>query len=169
MDSPLRVTSTYVMEGKPIEEQGAWYNPIEDTAEVRPVDSKTWQGWSGSLEQLRAKVEGKSYLGIVAFSQGAAAAGVLTALYPDAFKFVILVSGFTPLDPEVSALYPSEPISVPSLHVMGTTDPYVSIDRCEMLAGKFANPCIMTHGGGHIMPPKELLKPIKKWVGQFKN
>ena len=94
---------------------------------------------------------------------------MLTGLYPKKICFVVLIAGFTPMDSAVDGLFPEEKISVPSLHILGTEDPFVSVERGEMLAGRFLDPTVLTHGGGHIMPPKGLLKEIKEWVRSFKN
>jgi predicted esterase len=151
----------------PAEALRAWFNPAENNKDVRPVDSVSWLGWQSSLDALKELVEKNEFDGILGFSQGAAVAGLLLTLYPSKFRYAILISGFTPMDPAVSALYPAAPIGVPSLHIMGTSDPFVSITRAESLSGKFSNPTILVHQEGHVMPPKELFNLIKEWVSPF--
>jgi predicted esterase len=167
-DAPVFCSPTYATSTSPIEIQKGWYNPTEDDLDVRPVDSKGWMGWNESftyLEQLLVETE---FLGVVGFSQGAAVAGILLATYPEKFRFGIFVSGFIPRDDEVNALYPSGLLTVPSLHIFGNSDPFVSVSRAEELVTKFEKPTVLTHAGGHIMPPKELLPSIKLWVSRFK-
>ncbi len=151
----------------PAEALRAWFNPAENNKDVRPVDSASWLGWQASLDALIQLVEANDFDGILGFSQGAAVAGLLIALYPSKFRFAILISGFTPMDPAVGALYPVAPLAVPSLHIMGTSDPYVSIARAELLSSKFSNPTVLVHQEGHVMPPKELFNAIKEWSSQF--
>ena len=116
----------------------AWYNPAEDNLAVRPVDSTSWSGWQATLDELKRVVEARDdFVGVLGFSQGAAVAGLLVALYPTKFRFCILVSGFTPNDVDVGSLYPVAAgggVPVPSLHVMGASDPFVSLARAELLA-----------------------------------
>ena len=164
VDAMHYCSPTYILAERGVEEQKGWFNPIEDDRSTRPVDSRGWVGWDESLAMLRHIVEKEDFIGILGFSQGAAVAGLLAALYPHKFCFIILVSGFTPLDEKVDALYPQEPIHVPSLHIMGTSDPLVSIERSAALAEKFVSPRVLVHDAGHVLPPKELLKDIKEWI-----
>lgn len=173
VDAPHLASLTYIAVADGASHQSpaqrAWFNPAEDDLAVRPVDSTSWSGWQSSLDHLKRVVEASDeWVGVLGFSQGAAVAALLVALYPAKFRFCVLISGFTPQDDSVGSLYAGQgSIHVPSLHVMGTSDPFVSIARAELLASKFHNPKVLVHEEGHVMPPKELYNAVKEFCLDF--
>ncbi|KAJ0411326.1 hypothetical protein ATCC90586_005735 [Pythium insidiosum] len=53
-------------------------------------------------------------------------------------------------------------LKFPSVHMMGTTDAVVPVERSRQLAGRFENPIVFEHSGGHYIPankdPKDILR-----------
>lgn len=72
---------------------------------------------------------------------------------PFAFKFAILVGGFLPRAQDLKELYDTcSSIQIPSLHVIGDTDQFVSPEVSRILLEKFHNPELLQHNGGHLVP-----------------
>lgn len=44
------------------------------------------------------------------------------------------------------------PLTLPSLHVVGDREPPGSLERVRALSAAFANPRIISHESGHIVP-----------------
>jgi len=94
--------------------------------------------------------------GIFGFSQGAALTGLLAAL-PDSraapveFEFAVMVGGFTSFMPQHAGLFRHK-LTVPSVHVTGRADVIVPTRDSLLLAGRFADPLVIEHSGGHVIP-----------------
>lgn len=58
-------------------------------------------------------------------------------------------------------------ISIPSLHVYGTSDDIINRDMSERLQECFVNPISVTHAGGHFFPASNNEKP--QYVDFFRN
>jgi fermentation-respiration switch protein FrsA (DUF1100 family) len=94
--------------------------------------------------------------GVFGFSQGAALAGLLAALRdadpaPISFDVAIMVSGFTSSMPQHAHLFTCK-LTVPSLHVIGRTDGIIPMRDSLLLVDRFADPVIIEHAGGHVIP-----------------
>lgn len=108
--------------------------------------------------------ENGPYDGIMAFSQGACFASMLSTM-PELkyLKFVVLFSGFKSRI-EQHQVYYDQLIDVPSLHVFGETDEVISTDRCQALADSFTNAECLVHKGGHFVPTSA---PVRNRVKEF--
>eukprot|EP00928_Gymnodinium_smaydae_P014056 TRINITY_DN15098_c0_g1_i1.p1 TRINITY_DN15098_c0_g1~~TRINITY_DN15098_c0_g1_i1.p1 ORF type:complete len:318 (-),score=31.55 TRINITY_DN15098_c0_g1_i1:25-978(-) len=151
----------------------SWYTPKEllnGDSSVRPVHSKVYCEWHAPLEALRNVIEQQGpFVGMLAFSQGGVPATVMLSQMRSKFKFAIFVSCFAPLDPEVCAMLKDaeeNPLNIPTMHVIGTEDPFVAEDRSRQLAKLFKDPVIVSHSGGHIMIPKDLFGNVKDFMAR---
>ncbi|ORX88808.1 hypothetical protein K493DRAFT_410818 [Basidiobolus meristosporus CBS 931.73] len=112
-----------------------------------------------SLEYLAQVLENEGpFDGIIGFSQGAATAGILSALLEGSqpltekclhppFRFGIFIGGYLPAAPKYSPLF-ATPLSMPSLHLIGRYDTVVSIEKSEALSKGFRNSTSLYHDGG---------------------
>jgi pimeloyl-ACP methyl ester carboxylesterase len=115
-----------------------------------------FQGWERTRDWLIEFLTLQHFDGILGFSQGAALAGLLAALRESdsaavSFDMAIMVGGFTSQSPQHEHLFDGL-LTVPSLHVMGRADGIVPIQDSLLLAARFANPVIIEHRGGHVIP-----------------
>ncbi|EEH59203.1 uncharacterized protein MICPUCDRAFT_56871 [Micromonas pusilla CCMP1545] len=111
--------------------------------------------------------------GVVGFSQGATFAGLLAAIGavdgrgPFAAVsaeappvFAILLSGMLARTSEAAATYAEAKdsprhASIPTMHVIGAADRVMPPALSERLASEFADPVIVTHERGHVVPRLE--------------
>ena len=115
-----------------------------------------FRGWERSRDWAIDLLNLQQFDGIFGFSQGAALAGLLAAVResdsaPISFAWAIMVSGFTSTLPQHAHLF-RQKLTVPSLHVMGHTDTVVPMRDSLLLAERFAQPIIVEHRGGHVIP-----------------
>jgi hypothetical protein len=111
--------------------------------------------------------------GIFGFSQGAALTGLLAALRerPRAprgldFGFAIMAGGFTSFLPRHAGLFP-RPLTIPSVHVIGRSDPIVPRSDSLKLADRFTDPLILEHSGGHVIPgDRTVAEPIARFLAR---
>ncbi|KAJ1616927.1 serine hydrolase FSH [Pavlovales sp. CCMP2436] len=159
IDAPHPATASFVEAGEDGgEAKLAWWNAASDEADgTRPSQSMRYAGWDESqtkLEELFA--EQGHFDGILAFSQGAAAAAVLLAALSAQERpvaFAILVSGFIPRDESVSRLLRAGPkLAVATLHCCGEADTLVPASVTGELASLFEAPVVFKHTGGHVVP-----------------
>jgi hypothetical protein len=112
--------------------------------------------------------------GLFGFSQGAALTGLLAALResPRAprgldFRFAIMVGGFTSFLPQHADLFPC-PLTIPSVHVIGRSDGIVPRSDSLKLAGRFTDPLVLEHDGGHVIPAdRAVAEPIARFLARF--
>ena len=112
--------------------------------------------------------------GLFGFSQGAALTGLLAALResPEAppgldFEFAIMVGGFTSFLPQHAGLFP-RPLVIPSVHVIGRSDGVVPRPDSLKLAGRFTDPLVLEHRGGHVIPgDRAVAEPIARFLAGF--
>lgn len=132
--------------------------------------------------------------GVVGFSQGGCAAGVVAAALeaarrplPDPavdddtaawaaalreanggrpLKFAVVYSGFRAADPDLAWLF--EPaIATPTLHILGSLDTSVDEARSQTLIQACEGPLVVTHPGGHHVPvAKEWVMPLAGFIKQ---
>ncbi|KAF2146309.1 uncharacterized protein K452DRAFT_219882 [Aplosporella prunicola CBS 121167] len=129
------------------------------------------------------KAEGP-FDGVIGFSQGAAAAGMIVSLlepgrkeafdehqkhggmpYPDAllksghppFKFAASYSGFAPSDNDLYTAFYEPKIQTPMLHVLGSLDTVVEESRSLRLSNACAKSegRVIYHPGGHFLPSSQ--------------
>jgi hypothetical protein len=107
--------------------------------------------WAAELLRTGPRTDG-----IFGFSQGAALSGLLAGLRDSRaesveFDFAIMVGGFTSFKPEHAGLFRHK-LTVPSVHVTGRADMIVPARDSLLLADRFADPLVIEHPGGHIIP-----------------
>ena len=112
--------------------------------------------------------------GIFGFSQGAALTGLLAALRdgrpsPLWFEFAIMVGGFTTTMPQHAELFRHK-LTVPSVHVTGRADVIVPRRDSLLLADRFADPLVIEHPGGHVIPgASAVAAPIADFLARFSH
>ena len=122
--------------------------------------------WVADLLRAGPRVDG-----VFGFSQGAALTGLLAALRgsrpaPFEFGFAIMVGGFTSFMPQHAGLFRHQ-LAVPSVHVMGLADRVVPARDSRLLAGRFADPLVMEHPGGHVIPGDSTVTgPIARFLAR---
>ncbi|KAJ7481713.1 serine hydrolase FSH [Mycena latifolia] len=142
-------------------------------------EARAWWNWNAnrsealglpeSLEVLRDVLKTRTFDGVLGFSQGAAAAALITALleqphsYPPflidgkpphpPFKFCVAVSGFRLNGSIADAIFETD-YSTPTLHVIGKTDVVVHEERSQKLMDISTNARVEIHDGGHFVPSK---------------
>ena len=132
-----------------------------------------FRGWERTrdwaVELLRT---GPRIDGIFGFSQGAALTGLLAALRdsrpsPIWFEFAIMVGGFTSTMPQHAGLFRHK-LTIPSVHVTGRADAIVPRRDSLLLADRFADPLIIEHPGGHVIPADLIVTaPIASFLAGF--
>jgi hypothetical protein len=132
-----------------------------------------FRGWERTrdwaVELLRT---GPRIDGIFGFSQGAALTGLLAALRdsrpsPIWFEFAIMVGGFTSTMPQHAALFRHK-LTIPSVHVTGRADAIVPRRDSLLLADRFADPLVIEHPGGHVIPAEtNVTAPIAGFLAGF--
>ena len=115
-----------------------------------------FRGWERTRDWIIDLFAAQRFDGIFGFSQGAALTGLLAALRdtesaPISFDLAIMVGGFTSTAPQHAQLLVQK-LRVPSLHVMGRYDRIVPMRDLLLLADRFAQPVVIEHGGGHVIP-----------------
>ena len=115
-----------------------------------------FRGWERTRDWAVELFGTQRFDGVFGFSQGAALTGLLAALRetettPMAFDMAIMVGGFTSTAPQHANLFTHQ-LHVPSLHVMGRNDGIVPMRDSQLLAERFAEPMIIEHAGGHVIP-----------------
>jgi hypothetical protein len=136
------------------------------------------EGFSG-WEHVRDWIIGQLSLGpridgLFGFSQGAALTGLLAALRECSqppqgldFRFAVMVGGFTSFLPQHADLFP-RPLTIPSVHVMGRSDAIVPPSDSLKLAARFADPLVLEHDGGHVIPGDQAVAdPIARFLSRF--
>lgn len=116
-----------------------------------------FSGWERTRDWVLDLVAQQHFDGVLGFSQGAALTGLLAGVQATDpataldFGFAVMIGGFTSFAPRHASLFPG-PLTIPSLHVMGRTDTIVPIGDSLRLADRFADPVVLRHDGGHIVP-----------------
>jgi hypothetical protein len=154
----------------------SWWNamPLEGTA-------KHYQGWQRTRDWAASFFATSPPIdGVFGFSQGAALAGLLvglrsesgipTAARPLVFDFAIMVGGFVSNDPAHATFYEFAPsFSLPNLHMLGRADNTVPGEASRALAARFANPLLLEHDGGHVIPSTaEARATFREFLGSYR-
>lgn len=90
---------------------------------------------------------------IIGFSQGASLIPIILEKLQPNLKFVILVSGFKPLDIQST-------FNLPSLHCIGEHDEVIKSNQSLQLADLFNDKIIYRHEGKHVIPSKGDFKKL---------
>ena len=134
-----------------------------------------FSGWERTRDWITDRLStGPRIDGLFGFSQGAALTGLLAALResPGAprgldFGFAIMVGGFTSFLPQHADLF-RRPLTIPSVHVIGRSDGVVPRSDSLKLAGRFADPLVLEHSGGHVIPGnRSVAEPIDRFLTRF--
>jgi predicted esterase len=132
-----------------------------------------FRGWEQTRDWVLDLAEEEQFDGVFGFSQGAALAGLLTALQHSdpttslRFGFAVMVGGFTSYDPQHTALFQRK-VTISSLHVMGTSDGIVPMRDSLRLAERFEEPVIVKHPSGHVIPSDTTITSrIAKFVAEW--
>jgi Serine hydrolase (FSH1) len=110
--------------------------------------------------------------GIFGFSQGAALTGLLAGLRDTQpalvqFEFAIMAGGFTSTMPQHAGLFLRK-LAIPSVHVTGRADTIVPSRDSLLLADRFADPLIIEHAGGHVIPGhSSVTGPVTSFLARF--
>ena len=135
-----------------------------------------FDGWERTRDWAIELVgTGPRFDGVFGFSQGAALAGLLTAVQESGsvppefhFGFSIMVGGFTSDLPQHAELFRRK-LTTPSVHVVGRRDVIVPRKDSLRLADRFANPLILEHPGGHVVPGNDAVaRPIADFLADRK-
>jgi predicted esterase len=136
-----------------------------------------FDGWERTRDwAVELVCAGPRFDGIFGFSQGAALAGLLTAVMESAgappefhFDFVVMVGGFTSELPKHAGLFRHR-LTTPSVHVIGRSDVIVPARDSLRLADRFADPLILEHPGGHTIPAQNAVaRPIADFLAGRKG
>ena len=136
-----------------------------------------FSGWERTRDWAFELLHGEPrFDGIFGFSQGAALTGLLAAVHegPAAppefdFEFVIMVGGFTSTLPLHAELFRHK-LTVPSAHVIGRADVIVPARDSLVLADRFADPLVIEHPGGHVIPGESAVTtPIAEFLAGFSH
>jgi fermentation-respiration switch protein FrsA (DUF1100 family) len=83
------------------------------------------------------------------------------------FEFAIMVGGFTSTMPQHAQLFRRK-LTVPSVHVSGRADAIVPRRDSLRLADRFADPLVLEHPGGHVIPGDPVVAgPIAGFLAGF--
>lgn len=115
-----------------------------------------FRGWERTRDWMAHLFAAQRFDGVFGFSQGAALTGLLAGLRDTeatsiSFDLAIMVGGFTSTSAQHADLF-THKLRVPSLHVMGRRDGIVPMRDSQLLAERFAEPVIIEHDGGHVIP-----------------
>jgi hypothetical protein len=136
-----------------------------------------FDGWERTRDwAIDLVCAGPRFDGVFGFSQGAALAGLLTAVQesgsaPPEFHldFAVMVGGFTSDLPKHAELFRRK-LATPSVHVIGRSDVIVPRSDSLRLAGRFADPLVLEHPGGHIVPGHDAVaRPIADFLAGQKG
>ncbi|TLD22328.1 hypothetical protein PspLS_07703 [Pyricularia sp. CBS 133598] len=177
-------------------------DPAGAEDDPRATDSWAWFRMDPATGAYRHLREGMGRLteavreaggvdGVVGFSQGAAMAGMMTAVLDEprrevpgsdsarqwvaelreanggrALKFAVIYSGFQAKPPGLGWMY--EPrIRTPTMHFIGSLDTVVDEKRSRDLVDRCENPVVIEHPGGHHVPTsKEYAMPLIGFIKQ---
>jgi pimeloyl-ACP methyl ester carboxylesterase len=115
-----------------------------------------FRGWERTRDWAIELLHAQPVDAIFGFSQGAALAGLLAAVAetePSPFRLdaAIMVGGFTSTQAQHADLF-ARKLRVQSVHVAGRRDSIVPISDSLLLGERFADPVIVVHDGGHVIP-----------------
>ncbi|OAA76891.1 dihydrofolate reductase [Akanthomyces lecanii RCEF 1005] len=150
----------------------AWWRRNDATGQYAGID----RGMATLAGTIR---EAGGVDGVIGFSQGGCAAGVVAGDDTEAWatalrsanggrplKFAVVYSGFRAADPDVAWLFAPK-IATPTLHVLGSLDTSVDEARSQTLIQVCEDPLVVTHPGGHHVPvAREWVMPLAGFIKQ---
>jgi predicted alpha/beta hydrolase family esterase len=115
-----------------------------------------FRGWERTHDWAIELLSSEPVDALFGFSQGAALVGLLAAVAETGsasirFDAAIMVGGFTSTQPQHAGLF-ARKLTVRSVHVAGRRDSIVPIGDSMLLAGRFTDPAVVVHEGGHVIP-----------------
>lgn len=142
-----------------------WWN----TNKARPK----YYNLDSAFDTIRQSIETDGpFTGVMGFSQGAALAGIMCQHIHNLhesqpqLKFGIFYCGFKVMIPEHRHFY-AQPISIPTLHVLGSLDTIVPEKRSMALyeASEVTKRVLLVHPGGHFVPSsRDILNQVTHFV-----
>ena len=146
----------------------AWFLPREDGTRPSMSHEYCLPSWEASRDIIQGAIDENNGVDtILGFSQGATAAS-LFLVDPRArhrITAAVLFSGFFPRDESFAKRLREAgdaPIVPRSLHVMGSSDSFVSCERSMLLADCFQGRQVYEHGGGHGIPTDKFFRDTMK-------
>lgn len=144
-----------------------WFH--EPGTDLASTDPDRLAGLDASLLWLtqcwNASLSSDPFHGILAFSQGAALAGMLPLVQENHYlfrnlHFLILVNGYVPDPPPDKGFggvkredhLKVDIVNVPTLHICGAANKVVTPEESIELSKRFVNPVVYTHPHGHCLP-----------------
>ncbi len=115
-----------------------------------------FRGWERTRDWAVELLGHEPVDALFGFSQGAALVGLLAAIAETGsasirFDAAIMVGGFTSTQPQHADLF-ARKLTIGSVHVAGRGDSIVPSGDSMLLAGRFADPAVVVHEGGHVIP-----------------
>ena len=138
---------------QPAEHLRCWWNASDD--------GKVYSGWESSVRFIeRAWIEKGGWDGVIAFSQGATLASLLSSmpqLSCSHARFAVLVSGSPSRATAHQAQFQNKIPGVKTLNIYGLQDEHLGTpeqmkERTLKLAALYDDAVIVEHGGGHFTP-----------------
>lgn len=133
------------------------------SATVRPSQSFEYAGVDVSVGAIRQAIKEHRIDTIMGFSQGAAMAAYFAATQDVAdlgVRRLLTYAGFLPKDPHFAEhMLHRGPIPsslLRTMHVAGTADELITIDRTRRLGEVFEGARFVEHPGGHFVPTTKL-------------
>lgn len=144
----------------------SWWQWTDTEPGTRPSRAAHYSGWEASQAAIEDAVNEHAPDLLLGFSQGATAAAMWMAHAAQAAaasgrfvermpQGVILVGGFLPRDESYAAVIVNAgPLGVRSLHVTGSNDTLVPVERSAALWECFEEEfrTVYEHAGGHMVP-----------------
>jgi len=136
-----------------------------------------FDGWERTRDwAINLVCAGPRFDGVFGFSQGAALTGLLTAVQESGtappefrFGFAVMVGGFTSDLPKHAELFRHK-LTTPSVHIIGRRDVIVPRKDSLRLADRFADPLILEHPSGHIVPADAAVaEPLAGFLAGWKG
>jgi pimeloyl-ACP methyl ester carboxylesterase len=116
-----------------------------------------FRGWERTRDWAVELLRDEPVDALFGFSQGAALVGLLAAVAeagsapPIRFDAAIMVGGFTSTQAQHAHLFAGK-LTVASVHIAGRGDSIVPMSDSLLLADRFADPVVVVHEGGHVIP-----------------
>ncbi|CRK90185.1 CLUMA_CG003899, isoform A [Clunio marinus] len=141
---------------EPVEEQRSWWFNKDDGSFKGTNQSGPAIGFEASLKVVEDAWASGDYQGLMGFSQGASFISVICSLSERSLtnikpKFVLMAAGFLSGSLVHKNCYENR-ISIPSLHIYGSTDEIIPHEMSLLLEGGFEYPKRIQHSGGHYFP-----------------
>jgi hypothetical protein len=133
-----------------------------------------FSGWERTRDWVGDLISsGPRFDGVFGFSQGAALTGLLAAERESDgtpsignFGFAIMVGGFTSNLPQHATLFRHK-LTIRSVHVIGRDDVIVPRRDSLLLADRFADPLVIEHAGGHVIPGGAVATRIAQFLSEY--